>query len=276
VERSARPHIETRVDHDEFVRKLRDVGVPNVLIDQAWKIVDGPALGILLYGSWARRDASALSDLDLLLLSNRRRRVRASEKVSVAIYTPGQLRGAHRTLYGMHLSRDGIILHDSYGVLANILSTFSSPDPDELLRRVNEFAIILDVTGNDRLRYLNGLTQVARYLLRTATYALALQQGAPCFSVEELAGRFRQPELATLLSSHPGVYPKPTAGVLADLTRRLSSVVGSLPANRYGSLHALIVATSTTDPDVSHLATFALGEDVDEPLPYSEIPKVVL
>ncbi|WIX92466.1 hypothetical protein [Amycolatopsis sp. DG1A-15b] len=134
--------------------------------------------------------------------------------------------------------------------------------------------MILDVTDGDRSTYLPGLVQVARYLLRTATYALALRDGDPCFSVEELAVRFGQPELASLLSSHSGVYPEPTFEVLADLSGRLSSAVGSLPRNRHRSLRALIVATSVSDPDVSHLATFALGNDAA--LPYTEIPKVVL
>lgn len=274
MERAEGSAIETGVVHVEFVRELRKLGVTEALISEAWNVVKGSAIGVLLYGSWARRDAGALSDLDLLILSNFRKGTRTSDRVSVAFYTPVQLRDAHRTLYGMHLARDGVILHDGAGELASILSTFSPPDADELLRRVNEFAVILDVTSRDRLRYLTGLTQVARYLLRTATYAIALQKGAPCFSVEELARRFRQPELATLLSSHPGVYPQPTLDVLADLSRRLTSAVGPLPANPYGSLQALIVATSTADPDVSHLATFALG--TDESLPYSEIPKVVL
>lgn len=265
---------ETEVDHDEFVHKLRGLKVPDSLIDEAWTVVRGRALGVLLYGSWARRDAGALSDLDLLVLSDLRSRTPASEKVSVTFYSSAQLREARQTLYGMHLVRDGIILHDSTGELARILLTFTPPAPDDLLRRVRNFGVILDVTSDDRLRYLPGLAQVARYLLRTATYALALKDGDPCFSVEELATRFRQPELATLLSSHPGVYPQPTLEVLADLTSRLTSAVGPLPPNLYGSLHALIVATSMTDPDVSHLATFALGED--ESLPYSEIPKVVL
>jgi hypothetical protein len=274
VESSGKTTAETGVDHDEFACKLRELEVPDALIDEAWTIVNGSALGVLLYGSWARRDAGTLSDLDLLLLSDVRSGTRTSGKVSVTFYSSVQLREAHRTLYGMHLARDGIILHDSVGELAGILSTFSPPDPDDLLRRVREFGVILDVTGDDRLRYLPGLAQVARYLLRTATYALALRAGDPCFSVEELAARFHQPELATLLSSHPGVYPEPTLEVLADLTGRLTSAVGPLPANAHGLLHALIVATSIADPDVSHLATFALGSD--ESLPYSEIPKVVL
>jgi hypothetical protein len=274
VDGSGKATAETGVDRDEFVRKLRELGVPDALIDEAWTIVKALHRGILVYGSWARRAAGAFSDLDLLVLSDVRSRTPTSEKVSVTSYSSAQLREAHRTLYGMHLVQDGIILHDSDGELARILSTFSPPDPDDLLRRVREFGVILDVTSDDRLRYLSGLAQVARYLLRTATYALALQDGDPCFSVEELAVRFHQPELATLLSSHPGVYPQPTLEVLADLTGRLASAVGPLPANPYGSLHALIVATSVTDPDVSHLATFALG--TDESLPYSEIPKVVL
>lgn len=274
MENSGKTSVEVLLDRDEFARKLHELGVPNVLIDEAWMIVKGRALGVLLYGSWARRQSGAFSDLDLLLLSDVRAGTRKSDRVSVTFYSSAQLGDACRTLYGMHLARDGVILHDDTGELARILSTFSPPDSTGLLRRVREFAIILDVTDEDRSQYLPGLAQVARYLLRTATYTVALRDGDPCFSIDELAIRFSQPELATLLSSHPGVYPEPTAEVLADLTQRLTSVVGPLPANRHGSLHALIVATSVTDPDVSHLATFALGND--ESLPYSEIPKVVL
>jgi hypothetical protein len=274
VEDFGKTTVETVVDHRKFARMLRELEVPDALIGEAQTIVEGPALGILLYGSWARQDAGVFSDLDLLLLSDIRSGTRTPSNVSVTFYSSAQLRKAHRTLYGMHLARDGIILHDSADELARILSTFSPPDPAELLRRVCEFGVVLDVTRDDRSRYLPGLAQVARYLLRTATYALALRDGDPCFSVEELAVRLHQPELATLLSSHPGVYPEPTLEVLADLTSRLTSAVGLLPANPHGSLHALIVGTSVADPDVSHLATFALG--TDESLPYSEIPKVVL
>lgn len=265
---------ETLVRHGEFARKLRALDVPDALINDAWTIVKGPARGVLIYGSRARRDAGALSDLDLLILSDVRAGTRTAGKVSVAFYSSTQLKGAWRTLYGTHLARDGIILHDSEGELAGILSTFSPPDPDGLIRRVRELAVILDVTEGDRTKYLPGLSQIARYLLRTATYARAIKDGDPCFSVEALAVRFDQPELAILLSSHPEVYPEPSLAVLADLTGRLSSAVGKLPMNSHGSLHTLIVVTSVTDPDVSHLATFALG--ADESLPYSEIPKVVL
>lgn len=264
---------ETAVDQDEFKRQLTAIGVPGPLIDEAWNIVAGPALGVLVYGSYARQTAGANSDLDILLLSDVRSATAESDRVSVALYTSAQLRDARQTLYGMHLARDGVILHDNYGALNDILSAFTPPDPDQLLARVRDFGVILDVTDRERSAYLPGLVQVARYLLRTATYALALRDGNPCFSVEELAIRFGQPELASLLSSHPGVYPEPTPEVLSDLIDRLSAAVGPLPRHRH-SLHALIVATSVSDPDLSHLATFALG--ADSTLPYTEIPKVVL
>lgn len=265
---------ETAVDQAEFKRCLSGLEIPSPLIDEAWKIVAGPALGVLVYGSYARRAASAQSDLDILLLSDVRTSVAESDRVSAALYTSVQLRDANRSLYGMHLARDGAIIHDSGGVLTDILSAFAPPDPNQLMIRVRQFGVILDVTANDRAKYLPGLVQVARYLLRTATYALALRDGDPCFSVAELAIRFGQPELTTLLSSHRGVYPEPTSEVLADLVSRLSSTVGFLPRNRHRSLHALIVAASVSDPEISHLATFALGTDAA--LPYTEIPKVVL
>src|SRR5262245_33148866 len=107
VDSSGKAAAEAGVDHGDFVRMLRQLEVPDALIYEAWTIVEGPALGVLLYGSWARRDAGALSDLDLLLLSNIRSRKRTSDKVSVTVYTSAQLRDAHRTLYGMHLVRDG-------------------------------------------------------------------------------------------------------------------------------------------------------------------------
>ena len=95
---SGKTTAETGVDRDEFVRRLRELGVPDALIDEAWTMVKGPALGILVYGSWARRAPGAFSDLDLLLLSDIRSRNTTSDKVSVTAYSSAQLRKAHRTL----------------------------------------------------------------------------------------------------------------------------------------------------------------------------------
>ncbi len=265
---------ETLIDREEFFVKLRTLGVPDELLKQAWAIVQGSAIGLLVYGSWARNEARRSSDLDVLLFSNVRTQPHLTENVSISLYSSEQLIGARRTLFGTHLARDGVIIHDTDAQMESILATFTPPDPDALLRRVRDFSVILDVTRSDRATYLSGLTQVARYLLRTAKYALALQDGRPCFSLDELSIRFDEPELTTLLSSHPKVYPEPSEEVLGDLVRRLTAVVGPRPENLHGSLHALIVVAWQADRDLANLATLALG--VNDSLPYSEIPKVVL
>jgi hypothetical protein len=265
---------EPQIARDAFVAALRHCGVPADLLGRGWDAVAGDALGVLLYGSWARREGHGSSDLDLIVLSSSERPHRRELRISVSVYSPEQLRSASRTLFGAHLARDGVIVHDPYGVLAEIVMTLEPPDARELLARVRASAMALDVGATDLEKYLPGLVQLARYLLRTATYARALAQGEPCFSLVELAERFGQPELPVILSSHASIYPQPTAAVFGDLLARLADIVGPLPVNPYGSLQALIVALWATERDVATLATLALG--ADESLPYAELPKVIL
>ncbi|WP_158510672.1 nucleotidyltransferase domain-containing protein [Rhodococcus erythropolis] len=265
---------ESPVDIEAVRKKLAELLIDDVLIEQVCTRVRGNAIGVLLYGSWARGEASATSDVDLLVVSQFRADSGMEGKLSLSAYTPNQLADARATLFGMHLARDGIALHDTEGRMAEILSTFTLPDPHELLQRIREFSIVLDLPREEQSTYLPGLCQVARYLLRTAIYALALRDGRPCFSIGELAVRFNQPELTILLSSQPEQYPAPSLGVLDDLRQRLTEVVGAPGDNPFGSLHALIVGSSTSNPDLEKLATLVLG--VDESLPYAELPKVIL
>ncbi|MCG8918594.1 nucleotidyltransferase domain-containing protein [Actinokineospora sp. PR83] len=248
--------------------------VPTELSVRAWSAVEGKCTGALLYGSWARQDAQFHSDLDLLILNWSGLVPKPGPKISVSRYSSAKLLSSNRTLFGMHLSRDSVIFHDPYGDLGAILDSFEPPDPIDLLSRIKKYSMVLDVAEDDLKQYLPGLTQVARYLLRTAIYALALQQGNPCFSLKELAERFETPEYHVILSSHAEIYPSPTSEVFNDLVVRLQKVLGVLPSNPFGSLHGLIVGMSSTERDVSNLGTFALGSD--ESLPYDEIERIVL
>ncbi|MDT9662076.1 nucleotidyltransferase domain-containing protein [Rhodococcus qingshengii] len=265
---------ESPIDLEAVRKKLADLLVDGVLIEQICTRIHGNAIGVLLYGSWARGEASTTSDLDLLVVSQLRADSGMEGKLSLSSYTPNQLTDARATLFGMHLARDGIVLHDTADRMAEILSTFTPPDPQGLLQRIREFSTVLNLPREEQANYLAGLCQVGRYLLRTAIYVLALRDGRPCFSVEELAVRFNQPELTNLLSSHPEQYPAPSLGVLDDLRQRLTKVVGPPDDNPYGSLHALIVGSSISNPDLENMAILALG--VDESLPYAELPKVIL
>lgn len=231
--------------------------------------------GLLLYGSWARGDADGRSDLDTLVLNFSGIRPDRAGRVSVAKYNEVELNDASETLFGYHLVRDGVILLDRSGQLSTILGNILPPAPGAVTERVRLLAPVLDVSADDGGKYIEGLTQVARYLLRSALYAEALDQGAPCFSVREIAERKQDPDLATVLSSHEAVRPAASAAVFSDLRARLTTVIGPLPLNTFGDLHGLIEGAWECYRELSNFATMALSDGTEE-LPYDALPKVTL
>ena len=231
--------------------------------------------GLLLYGSWARGDAEDGSDLDTLVLNFRGLRPDRAGRVSVADYSEAELRDVSETLFGYHLVRDGVILFDRAGQLSTILESIMPPAPGTVKERVRSLTPVLDVSPEDRSVYIEGLTQVARYLLRSALYAEALDHGEPCFSVREIAERKQDPGVAVVLSSHASVRPAASPAVFDDLQVRLSTVIGPLLPNPYGDLHALIEGAWEGNRELSNFATLALSDGTDE-LPYDELQKVTL
>ena len=234
------------------------------------------AIGVLLYGSYARGDFTPDSDVDLLLLRSRPAGTVQSGRISVSTYTPAQLTSAARTLFGMHLARDGAILHDTQGQLRSILTRMGKPVPQEVFGRIRHLAAILDVPEQDENKYTAGLTRVARYLLRTAIYVAAIEQGEPCFSVRELAVRLNDPDLVTVLSANPAVSVPPSVDSLSGLRRRLKDVVGPLATNSHGALRNLVIAEWYEDSDRATLGTLALTRDDAGLFDYAALPKVLL
>lgn len=234
------------------------------------------AIGVLLYGSYARTDFTPDSDVDLLLLRSRPAGTIESDRISVSTYTPTQLASAAGTLFGMHLARDGVVLHDTQGQLRSLLAKMGEPVPQELFSRIRHLAAVLDVAEHDEDKYIAGLTRVARYLLRTAIYVSAIDQGEPCFSVRELAVRFNDPDLLTMLSANPAVSGPPSVGGVTELRQRLKDVVGPLVTNSHGALRNLVVAEWYEDPDRATLGTLALTRDNDSVFDYAALPKVLL
>ena len=264
------------VDMANIESKLLGIGVPRHLVKAALDIVPGDTVGMLVYGSRARTDYVKDSDLDLLALVNQPRGSKTHVKVNLSCYTPAQLASASGTLFGMHIRRDSIVIADTNGKLRNLINSLEDPDPLQLLSRVRHFSTILDASTVDLDFHIAGLCRLARYLLRTAIYSIALAQGRPCFSVRELARRFAQPELVTLLSSDPDVVAEPSLEEFEELRRRLTEAVGVSAPNCYGSLEALAIAEWEDDRERSALAILAMTTDDFDDLDYSELPKVLL
>ena len=254
---------------------LRLRHVPLTFRNELRSKLTGKFDGLLLYGSWARGDAGEHSDLDTLVLNLRGNRPAPEGHVSVADYDEVELRAASGTLFGYHLVRDGLILVERSGCLSRILATIEPPAPGAVTERVRSLTPVLDVSTDDREKYISGLTKVARYLLRSALYAEALDHGEPCFSVREIAQRKNDAQLAAVLSSHELIRPAADSTVFNHLCDNLGKVVGPLLPNSYGDLHGLIEGAWADNQELSNFATLALSDGKDE-LPYDELPKVTL
>ena len=263
------------IDITDLEGKLSGIGMPGRLVKAALDVVPNDAIGILVYGSRARADYVQDSDLDLLALVYEPGGSKTYGKANLSCYTPAQLCSASGTLFGMHIRRDGVVIADTNCELENLINSFEDPDPSQLLSRVRHFSAILDASTADLDLHLPGLCRLARYLLRTAIYSLALAEGQPCFSVRELAKRFAQPELVTLLSSDPDVVAEPSSGELEELRRRLRVTVGAPVPNCYRSLESLAVVEWDDDRERSTLAILAMTGECGD-LDYSELPKVLL
>lgn len=230
---------------------------------------------LMLYGSRARGDHEQHSDFDLLRLSIDPHSTFTLGRVSISSYTEEQLRGADHTLFGTHLLRDGQIILDTDEVLKKLMAALQPADPVELLSTVRRYSIVLSQPPEDQAEYCSGLVRLARYLLRTAIYAEAMRDGRPCFSVRELAARFDDPSLATILASDPKVTGPPTPALLRELAARLTNAVGPLPSNPFGSLAAMAVGLWDSDRNTASLAVRAMSEDAGT-LDYSDLPKILL
>jgi len=233
------------------------------------------AVGVVLYGSVARGDSKSHSDIDVLVVGAQHRRTRTVGNISVSTYGPAQLSRAKGTLFGMHLARDGKILHDSSEFTEDALQAFGPVDAGAVISKVRKIAVALHSDDISRQRYLPGLVRLARYLLRTTLYTTALQTGPPCFSLDGLAERFGDPTLPVLLSSHEAVHGPPTVDKLDELVARLERSLGAIGQNPYLSLEALIVGEWDRYPDAANAALLALSTSHQD-LPYAEIPRIVL
>lgn len=251
---------------------LSALGVPDTIIADVPMFPD-TVTGVLVYGSRARGDALADSDLDLLALVPTQLPSINSGLVSVSFYTAAQLLTGISTLFGAHLKRDAKILHDEDGRLAQLLGELGEVETTRLLMRVRAMCELFTTPEMDLPKYLPGLLREARYLLRSSLYALAIADGEPCFSVRELAIRHNDPRLAQLLASRH--EHEPDIAEYMSCQRRLRELVGEFPVSRHGSLEATVINEWGTHSDLLSMAFMALGSSGGGS-DYAEVEKILL
>lgn len=260
------------MDRPQLLESLARLAVPHELA-RCVPAMPIDSSGLLLYGSWARGDAVAGSDLDLLVIVDKPRPSTYSRDVSVSYYTIAQVESGRGTLFGAHLKRDAKVLWDSTGELGAVLSRMGEVDTKRLFSRARNMSKVLGSLEMDLPKYLTGLLREARYLLRSCLYACAIAEGSPCFSVREIAIRNADPQLAPLLASRQTT--EPSVDDLSECISRLEAILGSLSANPHGSLEALIVNEWENGGDLLSMGFMALGTtgaDGD----YAEVDKILL
>jgi hypothetical protein len=256
----------------ELVRALAALDLPNSILDDLPAVPESVS-AVVLYGSRSRGDAVEGSDLDLLALVPKDRPTINTGAVSLSFYTSAQMASGVGTLFGAHLKRDGKVLFDYDGRLTAALSAMGQVETTRLFRRALNMSQLFTTPDRDLPKYLPGLLRQARYLLRSSLYAQAIAEGAPCFSVREIAVRQNDPNLAGLLASRQ--EREPALDDYADCLSRLRELLGEFPVNPHGSVESALVNEWGSGSDVLSMAFMALGSS-GVGSDYAEVEKILL
>lgn len=176
------------------------------LLDYSWLCaqLDGPSVGVMLYGSYARGDQLPGSDIDVLQLVNRFRPSYQKGKLAASVYTYAHLRKLSEkgSLFILHLLSEGRIVLDPQHTLKSILEAYRPPSSYDSLRlNLRTASAILDVDASAFLTNPIGFSRLALYLLRTEAYTRCVEAGQPTFSMAKVAQQLRDSRIAECFQS---------------------------------------------------------------------------
>jgi hypothetical protein len=211
------------------------------ILDLARPALAPPFSAVFLFGSYARGDQDASSDIDILQVTPTRGRSYNVGKINVTCYTPDQLVALARggAMFARHIALEAIPLIDPDDFLSTLKSSYV---PAATYRDVCDSVAcsipLVAITEKEFAGNAHHYSATASYLLRTYVYARAFASGTQSFSMREVA-------------NHTGDY-RPRARLMdlradesfdkfMNVVDLLYELTGTKPCPRRESIEAFIV-----------------------------------
>ena len=168
-------------------------------------LVSSGVRAVLVYGSVARGEHHAGSDLDILQIVDDVREQFAMGNIQVAPYTWDRLEGMARngSLFIAHLVEEGRPLYDPENLFQRLQDCYREVPLAIELRSLQVTSCLLDVSSEVYKDFWPGLHKCAAFVLRSLAYVQARQRNCRSFSlarVTEILGDTRLVHIITIRS----------------------------------------------------------------------------
>jgi hypothetical protein len=215
---------------------------------------------VMIFGSSARGDASASSDVDVLELAPQRATSYSVDGINISVYDKNTLRemAINGSLFVLHLVREGRTIRDPHGELRQCLDAYRAPVTYEpYYSALQDVLGLLDVSSDTYAPRWKVFNEAALYVVRSCLYARLAERGEPIFALETLRERVPSPELDTALALR-GDTESNYDGFVA-VRRYAEQLLGTPSRNPYGSIEAYMTNRSGTNPLVLAFGLRLLG-----------------
>jgi predicted nucleotidyltransferase len=235
-------------------------GIDAGLHEQVLRVVRSTTTSVMLFGSFARGDASPESDVDVLELGRRTLQMYTVGRFNVYQYSTTHLQRLSEagSLFALHLKLEGRIIRDLSSDLHRCLETYRTPssyDSHRLIARGT--ANLLDIDRQAYGKSWRLYNDLALFVLRTALYIKLAEAGEPTFSLKRIAIRLQEPDVGSALTlKHASI---PNFELFSSCVRLISRTLATQIHNPFGSIEALVTNEGLENPSLFAFGLRLLG-----------------
>jgi hypothetical protein len=237
--------------------------IPADILSEVFSATCGPSEGLVLFGSFARGDATQESDVDVIQISPERKRSYACGRISVAVYTRAQLFKMARSgdLFAAHIAKEGQVLHGPQTFLSDLQEAFVRRANYQGLRDELRASLpLLDILPEHYKARSERYDSLAQFLLRSWVYSLAADAGEYVFSMQKVAIQLNDPRLLQIRK-----LPKQTWSTFRAVVSIAESYFGLTAHNPWATPEAYLV---NTGPGLNRILGLRLLNDAGNLLDY--------